>query len=159
MHRDPPSSRWDLELAISSFTSPSDPREDDPSSSRLGAIGFGSGRGGGSESSSSVSSAAGEAMLSLLLELLLLLRCCIALIYLHLFALSSNGMYIATASEQGTLIRVHLVSESTKKQKVYYIVMIMGSLLSWSVSEKLSVGLLAPPSCKDSSLLLNASLD
>lgn len=29
-------------------------------------------------------------------------------------ALSSNGMYIATASEQGTLIRVHLVSESTK---------------------------------------------
>ncbi|XP_019086909.1 PREDICTED: autophagy-related protein 18b-like isoform X3 [Camelina sativa] len=29
-------------------------------------------------------------------------------------ALSSNGMYIATASEQGTLIRVHLVSEATK---------------------------------------------
>ncbi|KAM7472882.1 hypothetical protein LguiA_011065 [Lonicera macranthoides] len=28
--------------------------------------------------------------------------------------LSSNGMYIATASEQGTLIRVHLVSEATK---------------------------------------------
>jgi autophagy-related protein 18 len=29
-------------------------------------------------------------------------------------ALSSNGMYIATGSEQGTLIRVHLVSEATK---------------------------------------------
>ncbi|XP_010525768.1 PREDICTED: autophagy-related protein 18b isoform X2 [Tarenaya hassleriana] len=29
-------------------------------------------------------------------------------------ALSSNGMYIATASEQGTLIRVHLVSDATK---------------------------------------------
>ncbi|KAA8522822.1 hypothetical protein F0562_009245 [Nyssa sinensis] len=28
--------------------------------------------------------------------------------------LSSNGMYIATASEQGTIIRVHLVSEATK---------------------------------------------
>ncbi|CAK9325735.1 unnamed protein product [Citrullus colocynthis] len=28
--------------------------------------------------------------------------------------LSSNGMYIATASEQGTMIRVHLVSEATK---------------------------------------------
>ncbi|XP_042493531.1 autophagy-related protein 18b isoform X2 [Macadamia integrifolia] len=28
--------------------------------------------------------------------------------------LSSNGMYIATASEQGTLIRVHLVSQATK---------------------------------------------
>ncbi|KAL2465690.1 hypothetical protein Adt_41541 [Abeliophyllum distichum] len=27
---------------------------------------------------------------------------------------SSNGMYIATASEQGTIIRVHLVSEATK---------------------------------------------
>ncbi|KAL7093218.1 hypothetical protein ACP275_11G029600 [Erythranthe tilingii] len=27
---------------------------------------------------------------------------------------SSNGMYIATASEQGTLIRVHLISEATK---------------------------------------------
>ncbi|KAG5559596.1 hypothetical protein RHGRI_009210 [Rhododendron griersonianum] len=29
--------------------------------------------------------------------------------------LSSNGMYIATASEQGTIIRVHLVSEATKQ--------------------------------------------
>ncbi|KAL6185481.1 hypothetical protein ACLB2K_041614 [Fragaria x ananassa] len=29
-------------------------------------------------------------------------------------ALSSNGIYIATASEQGTIIRVHLVSEATK---------------------------------------------
>ncbi|XP_022729785.1 autophagy-related protein 18b-like isoform X6 [Durio zibethinus] len=29
-------------------------------------------------------------------------------------ALSSNGTYIATASEQGTIIRVHLVSEATK---------------------------------------------
>ncbi|XP_048228376.1 autophagy-related protein 18b isoform X2 [Ricinus communis] len=29
-------------------------------------------------------------------------------------ALSSNGMYIATASEQGTIIRVHLVQEATK---------------------------------------------
>ncbi|KAL5539010.1 hypothetical protein UlMin_043906 [Ulmus minor] len=29
-------------------------------------------------------------------------------------ALSSNGMYIATASEQGTIIRVHMVSEATK---------------------------------------------
>ncbi|PPD88720.1 hypothetical protein GOBAR_DD14337 [Gossypium barbadense] len=29
-------------------------------------------------------------------------------------ALSSNGKYIATASEQGTIIRVHLVSEATK---------------------------------------------
>ncbi|ESW26844.1 hypothetical protein PHAVU_003G152800 [Phaseolus vulgaris] len=29
-------------------------------------------------------------------------------------ALSSNGMYIATASEQGTIIRVHLVSDATK---------------------------------------------
>uniref|UniRef100_A0A5B7BFV6 Putative autophagy-related protein 18b isoform X2 n=1 Tax=Davidia involucrata TaxID=16924 RepID=A0A5B7BFV6_DAVIN len=28
--------------------------------------------------------------------------------------LSSNGIYIATASEQGTIIRVHLVSEATK---------------------------------------------
>ncbi|KAH1117212.1 hypothetical protein GLYMA_17G070200v4 [Glycine max] len=28
--------------------------------------------------------------------------------------LSSNGMYIATASEQGTIIRVHLVSDATK---------------------------------------------
>ncbi|KAF4390156.1 hypothetical protein G4B88_005074 [Cannabis sativa] len=28
--------------------------------------------------------------------------------------LSSNGMYIATASEQGTIIRVHMVSEATK---------------------------------------------
>ncbi|XP_057967816.1 autophagy-related protein 18b isoform X2 [Malania oleifera] len=28
--------------------------------------------------------------------------------------LSTNGMYIATASEQGTVIRVHLVSEATK---------------------------------------------
>lgn len=28
--------------------------------------------------------------------------------------LSSNGMYIATASEQGTIIRVHLVSQATK---------------------------------------------
>ncbi|CAL5321148.1 unnamed protein product [Camellia sinensis] len=28
--------------------------------------------------------------------------------------LSSNGMYIATASEQGTIIRVHLVSDVTK---------------------------------------------
>ncbi|KAI8565763.1 hypothetical protein RHMOL_Rhmol03G0286700 [Rhododendron molle] len=28
--------------------------------------------------------------------------------------LSSNGMYIATASEQGTIIRVHLISEATK---------------------------------------------
>ncbi|GER47303.1 autophagy-related protein [Striga asiatica] len=27
---------------------------------------------------------------------------------------SSNGMYIATASEQGTIIRVHLISEPTK---------------------------------------------
>lgn len=27
---------------------------------------------------------------------------------------SSNGMYMATASEQGTIIRVHLVSEATK---------------------------------------------
>lgn len=32
--------------------------------------------------------------------------------------LSSNGMYIATASEQGTMIRVHLVSEATKVEKV-----------------------------------------
>nr|ACU17417.1 unknown [Glycine max] len=30
--------------------------------------------------------------------------------------LSSNGMYIATASEQGTIIRVHLVSDATKNQ-------------------------------------------
>ncbi|KAB2084906.1 hypothetical protein ES319_A05G365200v1 [Gossypium barbadense] len=29
-------------------------------------------------------------------------------------ALSSNGKYIATASEQGTIIRIHLVSEATK---------------------------------------------
>ncbi|KAG4942620.1 hypothetical protein JHK85_047266 [Glycine max] len=29
--------------------------------------------------------------------------------------LSSNGMYIATASEQGTIIRVHLVSDATKQ--------------------------------------------
>ncbi|XP_073317481.1 autophagy-related protein 18b isoform X2 [Primulina huaijiensis] len=29
-------------------------------------------------------------------------------------AFSSNGMYIATASEQGTIIRVHLISEATK---------------------------------------------
>ncbi|KAK9098024.1 hypothetical protein Syun_025069 [Stephania yunnanensis] len=29
-------------------------------------------------------------------------------------ALSSNGMYMATASEQGTIIRVHLVSKATK---------------------------------------------
>ncbi|XP_050213895.1 autophagy-related protein 18b isoform X1 [Mercurialis annua] len=29
-------------------------------------------------------------------------------------AVSSNGMYIATASEQGTIIRVHLVQEATK---------------------------------------------
>ncbi|KAJ4899037.1 hypothetical protein Rs2_12988 [Raphanus sativus] len=36
-------------------------------------------------------------------------------------ALSSNGMYIATASEQGTLIRVHLVSESTKSYTTGYI--------------------------------------
>ncbi|XP_077222273.1 autophagy 18 B-like protein isoform X2 [Tasmannia lanceolata] len=28
--------------------------------------------------------------------------------------LSSNGMYVATASEQGTIIRVHLVSQATK---------------------------------------------
>lgn len=28
--------------------------------------------------------------------------------------LSSKGMYIATASEQGTIIRVHLVSDATK---------------------------------------------
>ena len=28
--------------------------------------------------------------------------------------LSSNGMYIATASEQGTIIRVHLVSDASK---------------------------------------------
>lgn len=28
--------------------------------------------------------------------------------------LSSNGMYLATASEQGTLVRVYLVSEATK---------------------------------------------
>lgn len=28
--------------------------------------------------------------------------------------LSSNGMYIATASEQGTIVRVHLVSDATK---------------------------------------------
>lgn len=28
--------------------------------------------------------------------------------------LSSTGMYIATASEQGTIVRVHLVSEATK---------------------------------------------
>lgn len=28
--------------------------------------------------------------------------------------LSSNGMYIATASEQGTIIRVFLVTEATK---------------------------------------------
>ncbi|KAK2976669.1 hypothetical protein RJ640_029710 [Escallonia rubra] len=28
--------------------------------------------------------------------------------------LSSNGMYVATASEQGTIIRVHLLSEATK---------------------------------------------
>lgn len=27
---------------------------------------------------------------------------------------SSNGMYIATASEQGTVIRVHLVAQATK---------------------------------------------
>ncbi|MBA0572180.1 hypothetical protein Golob_002538 [Gossypium lobatum] len=32
-------------------------------------------------------------------------------------ALSSNGKYIATASEQGTIIRVHLVSEATKSCK------------------------------------------
>ena len=31
-----------------------------------------------------------------------------------------------------------------------HIEMIMGSLLSWNVSVKLSVGSLAPPSCKDS---------
>ncbi|XP_061347471.1 autophagy-related protein 18b isoform X2 [Gastrolobium bilobum] len=29
--------------------------------------------------------------------------------------LSSNGMYVATASEQGTIIRVHLVSDATKQ--------------------------------------------
>ncbi|PIN21886.1 putative WD40 repeat protein [Handroanthus impetiginosus] len=29
-------------------------------------------------------------------------------------AFSSNGMYIATASEQGTIIRVHLISDATK---------------------------------------------
>jgi hypothetical protein len=29
-------------------------------------------------------------------------------------SLSSNGMYIATASEQGTIIRVYLVSDATK---------------------------------------------
>lgn len=28
--------------------------------------------------------------------------------------LSSNGMYMATASEQGTIIRVHLLSDVTK---------------------------------------------
>lgn len=28
--------------------------------------------------------------------------------------LSFNGMYIATASEQGTIIRVHLLSDVTK---------------------------------------------
>ncbi|KAG6599132.1 Autophagy-related protein 18b [Cucurbita argyrosperma subsp. argyrosperma] len=33
---------------------------------------------------------------------------------LSTMVLSSNGMYIATASEQGTIIRVHLVSEATK---------------------------------------------
>ncbi|XP_038698620.1 autophagy-related protein 18b isoform X2 [Tripterygium wilfordii] len=33
---------------------------------------------------------------------------------LSAIALSSNGMYIATASEQGTIIRVYLVSEATK---------------------------------------------
>lgn len=35
-----------------------------------------------------------------------------------------------------------------------HIVMMMGSLLSWNVSEKLSVELLAPPSCKASYLIL-----
>lgn len=29
-------------------------------------------------------------------------------------ALSSNGMYIATASEQGTIVRVHLISDAAK---------------------------------------------
>jgi len=33
---------------------------------------------------------------------------------------SSNGMYIATASEQGTLVRVHLVSDATKVMKFMY---------------------------------------
>ncbi|XP_047324243.1 autophagy-related protein 18b [Impatiens glandulifera] len=33
---------------------------------------------------------------------------------LSAIVLSSNGMYLATASEQGTIIRVHLVSEATK---------------------------------------------
>lgn len=33
---------------------------------------------------------------------------------LAVVVLSSNGMYIATASEQGTIIRVFLVSEATK---------------------------------------------
>lgn len=33
---------------------------------------------------------------------------------LSALVLSSNGMYIATASEQGTIIRVHLVAEATK---------------------------------------------
>ncbi|KAK9100035.1 hypothetical protein Scep_023465 [Stephania cephalantha] len=47
------------------------------------------------------------------------LNCHYILIHAHrsplaAMALSSNGMYMATASEQGTIIRVHLVSKATK---------------------------------------------
>lgn len=42
--------------------------------------------------------------------------------------LSSNGMYIATASEQGTMVRVHLVSDATKVKNKSHCVKIMKTL-------------------------------
>ncbi|KAM3224262.1 hypothetical protein ACQJBY_057573 [Aegilops geniculata] len=35
-------------------------------------------------------------------------------------AFSSNGMYLATASEKGTMIRVYIVAQATKKRKVTF---------------------------------------
>ncbi|KAL6540857.1 hypothetical protein OROMI_024740 [Orobanche minor] len=46
---------------------------------------------------------------------------------------SSNGMYIATASEQGTIIRVHLISEATKRKSNSF----LGSIMPGSVSDAL----------------------
>ncbi|THF95670.1 hypothetical protein TEA_002717 [Camellia sinensis var. sinensis] len=46
--------------------------------------------------------------------------------------LSSSGMYIATASEQGTIIRVHLVSDATKAHIVPHLAVDEGRRISYS---------------------------
>ncbi|CAL5411649.1 unnamed protein product [Camellia sinensis] len=54
---------------------------------------------------------------------------------LAVMVLSSNGMYIATASEQGTIIRVHLVSDVTKFFRSRRPSSFLGSIIPESVND------------------------